>query len=71
MSDNTYDIKSIAVDVMRVADSLERHNQIQAAILAEMRALRTTLYSDDWDAAEARKAADRLTAAALDEEDEG
>jgi len=71
MSKSTYDIKSIAVDLMRVADSLERHNQIQAAILAEMRALRITQYSDDWDAAEARKAADRLTADALDEEDEG
>jgi hypothetical protein len=70
MSNNTYDIKSIAVDLMRVADSLDRHNQIQAAVLAEMRAMRITHYSDDWDAAEARKAADRLTADALDEEDE-
>ena len=70
MTDHTYDIKSIAVDVMRVADSLERHNQIHAAILAEMRAARITQYSDDWDAAGSRKAADRLTAAVLDEEDE-
>ena len=45
---NAYDIKSIAVDLLRVADSLERHNQLQAAILAEMRALRITQYSDDW-----------------------
>ena len=71
MSDTAYDIKSIAMDLMRVADFLDRHNQIQAAILAEMRALRITNYSDDWDAAGSRKSADRLTAAALDEEDEG
>jgi hypothetical protein len=71
MSDTAYDIKSIAMDLMRVADFLDRHNQIQAAILAEMRALRITNYSDDWDAADSRKAADRLTADALDEEDEG
>ena len=63
MRDLNYDIKSIAVDLLRVADSLERHNQIHAAILAEMRAARKR-------SEESRKAADRLTAAALDEEDE-
>ena len=79
MRDLNYDIKSIAVDLMRVADSLERHNQLQAAILAERRAARALKLFEMVDAPivdiheldGAGRAADRLTAAALDEEDEG